>query len=92
MSFLIVNQLYSWQTRANLIDVGVLERLEYARQKYSSHSQQSKFASDTFRHSYGFEPDWDKLRLVARKLEKTATVFHIQTEAFMERLEVLGSG
>ena len=36
--FPIVNQLYSWQTRANLIDVGVSERLEYARQKYSSHS------------------------------------------------------
>mgnify|MGYP003323419890 FL=1 len=36
--FPIVNQLYSWQTRANLIDVGVPERLEYARQKYSSHS------------------------------------------------------
>ena len=36
--FPIVNQLYSLQTRANLIDVGVPERLEYARQKYSSHS------------------------------------------------------
>ena len=36
--FPIVNQLYSWQTRANLIDVGVPERLKYARQKYSSHS------------------------------------------------------
>ena len=45
-----------------------------------------------FRHSYGFELDWDKLRLVARKLEKTATIFHIQTEAFIEKLEVLESG
>ena len=45
-----------------------------------------------FRHSYGFELDWDKLRLVAKKLEKTATVFHIQTEDFIEKLEVLESG
>ena len=45
-----------------------------------------------FRHSYGFELDWDRLHLIARKLEKTATVFHIQTEAFMEKLEVLESG
>ena len=42
--------------------------------------------------SYGFELDWDKLRLVAKKLEKTASVFHIQTEAFIEKLEVLESG
>ena len=45
-----------------------------------------------FRHSYGFELDWDKLRLVAKKLEKTAIVFHIQTETFMEKLEVLELG
>ena len=45
-----------------------------------------------FRHSYGFELDWDKLRLVAKKLEKTAIVFHIQTEIFMEKLEVLELG
>ena len=36
--FPIVNHLYSLQTRANLIDVGVPERLEYVRQKYSSYS------------------------------------------------------
>ena len=45
-----------------------------------------------FRHSYGFELDWDRLHLIARKLEKTATVFHIQPEAFMERLEVMRIG
>ena len=33
-----VNQLYTFQSQAKLIDVGVPERLEHARQKYSSNS------------------------------------------------------
>lgn len=36
-----VNKLYSFQTQANLIDIGVPDRLEYAREKYLTNSQKS---------------------------------------------------
>ena len=36
-----VNKLYSFQIQANLIDIGVPDRLESAREKYLANSQKS---------------------------------------------------
>jgi len=42
-----------------------------------------------FRHSYSFELDWEKERLVAAKLPKTAGLLKKQVEVFLEKLDDL---
>ena len=43
-----------------------------------------------FRHAYTFELDWERERLVAGKLPRTATLLHEQVEGFLARLGELG--
>ncbi len=40
-----------------------------------------------FRHSYSFDLDWEKERLVAMKLQTAAATFQKQVEAFLKNLE-----
>jgi len=40
-----------------------------------------------FRHSYGFELDWEKERAVARRLPRTAALFRSRMGAFLDELE-----
>ena len=42
-----------------------------------------------FRHSYTFDLDWEKERLVADKLTRTAALLKVQVEAFLEKLDDL---
>jgi hypothetical protein len=42
-----------------------------------------------FRHSYSFELDWEREKVVARKLEKTWKLFHEEVEAFLVNFESL---
>jgi hypothetical protein len=42
-----------------------------------------------FRHSYSFELDWEKERLVAVKFHRTADLLRLQVEGFLKQLEDL---
>ena len=42
-----------------------------------------------FRHSYSFELDWEKERLVAVKLLPTVELFKIQIQLFLDQLEAI---
>jgi hypothetical protein len=42
-----------------------------------------------FRHTYAFELDWERERLVAGKFRQAAQLLHEQVEAFMDRLASL---
>ena len=42
-----------------------------------------------YRHSYSFELDWDRERLVARKLPRAGSLLRVQVEAFLARLSEL---
>ena len=42
-----------------------------------------------FRHSYTFDLDWEKERLVAGKLTRTASLLRVQVEAFLAKLDDL---
>lgn len=42
-----------------------------------------------FRHSYGFELDWERERAVAAKFKKASAMLRAQTEAFLTRLDHL---
>ena len=42
-----------------------------------------------FRHSYTFELDWERERLVASRLKRTAALLEIQVEAFLSALHEL---
>ena len=44
-----------------------------------------------FRHAYTFELDWERERLVASKLPRTAALLREQVEGFLARLEELES-
>ena len=40
-----------------------------------------------FRHSYTFDLDWEKERLVASKLTRTASLINVQVKAFLAKLD-----
>jgi len=40
-----------------------------------------------FRHSYSFELDWEKERLVAKKFQKASVIFRQQIKHFLNNLE-----
>ena len=40
-----------------------------------------------FRHTYGFELDWEKEQIVARKLLRTKELLEIQIKAFVDQLD-----
>ena len=40
-----------------------------------------------FRHTYGFELDWEKEQIVARKLLRTKKLLEIQIKAFIDQLD-----
>jgi hypothetical protein len=40
-----------------------------------------------FRHAYTFELDWEKERIVAKKLPKTAALFHAQIMDFLNHID-----
>ena len=40
-----------------------------------------------FRHTYGFELDWEKEQIVARKLLRTKELLEIQIKAFIDQLD-----
>jgi hypothetical protein len=42
-----------------------------------------------FRHTYAFELDWERERLVAGRFRQAAQLLHKQVEAFMDRLASL---
>ena len=42
-----------------------------------------------FRHSYSFELDWEREKVVARKLERTWKLFQQDVEEFVRALELL---
>ncbi len=42
-----------------------------------------------FRHSYSFELDWEKEKLVAQKLPRTARLFGDQIHRFLEQLDAI---
>ncbi len=42
-----------------------------------------------FRHSYSFELDWEREKVVARKLERTWKVFQRDIKEFLHALEAL---
>ncbi len=42
-----------------------------------------------FRHSYTFELDWERERLVASRLTRTAALLEAQVEAFLTKLDAL---
>lgn len=42
-----------------------------------------------FRHSYSFELDWERERLVARKLHRTAALLREQLKAFLDVLTAM---
>lgn len=42
-----------------------------------------------FRNNYGFELDWERERLVARRFQQALTELRVQVRVFLERLEVL---
>ena len=42
-----------------------------------------------FRHSYTFELDWERERLVASRLTRTAALLDAQVEAFLAKLDAL---
>jgi uncharacterized protein YutE (UPF0331/DUF86 family) len=42
-----------------------------------------------FRHSYGFELDWEKERIVAKKLPKTYALLSKQVRFFLEQLDAI---
>jgi hypothetical protein len=44
-----------------------------------------------FRHTYGFELDWEKEQIVARKLLPTKELLEIQIRAFLDQLDKIGS-
>lgn len=44
-----------------------------------------------FRHTYGFELDWEKEKIVARKLLRTKALLEIQIKAFLDQLNKIGS-
>jgi len=44
-----------------------------------------------FRHTYGFELDWEKEQIVARKLLRTKELLEIQIRAFLDQLDKIGS-
>ena len=44
-----------------------------------------------FRHTYGFELDWEKEQIVARKLLRTKALLEIQIRAFLDQLDKIGS-
>jgi len=39
-----------------------------------------------FRHSYSFELDWERERIVAKKFHKTAGMFRLQVVAFLKNI------
>jgi|OM-RGC.v1.021757311 hypothetical protein len=43
-----------------------------------------------FRNAYSFELDWERERLVASRLERTASLLRAQVTAFLARLDELG--
>jgi uncharacterized protein YutE (UPF0331/DUF86 family) len=43
-----------------------------------------------FRHSYTFELDWERERLVARKFRRVAAMLRDQVEEFLDLLAALG--
>jgi len=43
-----------------------------------------------FRHTYGFELDWEKEQIVARKLLRTKELLEIQIRAFLDQLDKIG--
>jgi hypothetical protein len=45
-----------------------------------------------FRHSYSFELDWERERLVARKLRRTSAMLRDQVEEFLAVLAALDEG
>jgi len=44
-----------------------------------------------FRHTYGFELDWEKEQIVARKLLKTKVLLETQIKAFLDQLNKIES-
>jgi len=44
-----------------------------------------------FRHTYGFELDWEKEQIVARKLLRTKELLEKQIRAFLDQLDKIGS-
>lgn len=45
-----------------------------------------------FRHSYSFELDWDRERLVANKFRRTAAMLRAQITAFLAKPNEMGEG
>jgi hypothetical protein len=45
-----------------------------------------------FRHSYSFELDWDRERLVARKFHRAADLLQVQVRAFLAELDDISGG
>lgn len=45
-----------------------------------------------FRHSYSFELDWDRERLVANKFRRAATLLRAQVSAFLTKLDEMDQG
>jgi hypothetical protein len=45
-----------------------------------------------FRYSYSFELDWDRERIVAKKLPETLKKFEKQIHIFLKKLEQLDTG
>lgn len=45
-----------------------------------------------FRHSYSFELDWDRERLVARKFQRAADLLQVQVRAFLTELDGISGG
>jgi len=42
---------------------------------------------NVFRNAYSFELDWERERLVAKRLERTASLLRVQVTAFLARLD-----